>query len=132
MATTAEVAREFMTKMAAGDFEAGFAMMADDVQFIVNGTARSSGVYNGKKDLTERLSPMLSLLKNLKVEIKEYIVEGNRAVVLTRGEADAPYGPYLQDPAVILLRIENGKVVEMREAVDTIMIERAVYGAKLS
>lgn len=132
MATTAEVAREFMTKMAAGDFEAGFAMMTEDVQFIVNGTARSSGVYNGKKDLAERLSPTLALFKNLTVKIKEFIVEGNRAVVLTHGEADAPYGRYIQNPAVIILRIEGGKIVEMMEAVDTVMIERMVYGAKLS
>jgi ketosteroid isomerase-like protein len=131
MSDTADVARDFFAKMALSDFAAAFAMMADDVRYTVVGNTPASGTYEGVADLHARLGPLLGALRNLKTSLVEIIVEGDRAVAIMRAEADAPYGRYVQDPAVFIVRIAEGKVIELLEIVDTVMLETQVFGKKI-
>lgn len=131
MADTADVARTFFSKMASSDFAAAFAMMADDVRYTVVGNTPASGTYAGVADLHARLGPLLGALRNLRTTLVDLIVEGDRAAATTRAEADAPYGRYVQDPAIFIVRIAGGKVVELLEMVDTVMLETQVFGKKI-
>jgi ketosteroid isomerase-like protein len=125
------VANGFLTKLCAGDFSGAFALVSDDVRYVVIGTTPASGTYNGRDEVINRLGPTLALLKNLRSTLKEVIVEGNRAVAIVRGEAEGPYGHYVQDPCVFVLRIADTEIVEILELIDTVMLETAVFGKKL-
>jgi ketosteroid isomerase-like protein len=131
MADTREVTQAFFSKMASADFTSAFAMMADDVRYTVAGNTPASGLYNGLNDLNARLGPLLLALKNIRITLVDVIVEGDRAVAITRAEADAPFGRYTQNPAMFVLRVENGRIVELLEMVDTVMLETRVFGKKL-
>jgi ketosteroid isomerase-like protein len=129
--SVSEVANGFLTKLCAGDFGGAFALVSDDIRYVIIGTTPASGVYCGRDEITKRLSPLLGQLKNLKSTLKEVIVDGDRVVAFVRGEAEAPYGHYLQDPCIFVLRVAGNKVIEILEFVDTVMLETAVFGKKL-
>jgi ketosteroid isomerase-like protein len=131
MTDTRQVAEAFFSKMASADFISAFAMMADDVRYTVAGNTPASGLYDGLDDLNARLGPLLLALKNIRITLVEVIVEGDRAVAITHAEADAPHGRYVQDPAMFVVRVANGKIVELLEMVDTVMLETKVFGKKL-
>ena len=131
MSTPREVAEKFFNYMANGDFVQAFGMLRDDAPYRVIGNTPLSGVYNGPADLMAKLGPALSELKDLKVTLAELIVEGNRAVALMRGTAQAPHGPYVQDPAIFIVTIDGEKIAGLLEMVDTVMIETRCFGKQL-
>jgi ketosteroid isomerase-like protein len=127
----ASVANVFFAKLCAGDFLGAFALLSDDVRYVVIGTTPASGTYTGRDEIINRLGPALALLKNLKSTLKEVIVDGDRVVGIVRGEAEGPYGHYIQDPCVFVLRVAGAEIVEILELIDTVMLETAVFGKKL-
>lgn len=131
MIETEDVARTFFSRMVASNFAGAFALMADDVRYTVVGSTPASGTYHGVADLNARLGPLLGALRNLRTTLVEIIVSGDRAVAITRATADAPHGPYVQDPAVFVVRIAGGRIVELLEMVDTVALERRVFGRTL-
>jgi uncharacterized protein GlcG (DUF336 family)/ketosteroid isomerase-like protein len=130
---TRKVATAFFERMAANQFAEAFDMMDENVVYTVIGSTPISGVFNGKKELFERLIPALNKFKDpVIVTVKEYVVEGDRAVVLTAGVGEAPFGHYVQDPCVFVLRVREGRIVDLLEFVDTVMLETRMFGSTLT
>jgi ketosteroid isomerase-like protein len=130
---TRKIATAFFERMAANQFAEAFEMMDENVIYTVIGSTPISGVFKGKKDLFERLIPALGKFKDpVNVTVKEYIVEGDRAVVLTAGVGEAPFGHYVQDPCVFVLRVRDGRIIDLLEFVDTVMLETRMFGSTLT
>lgn len=129
---TSTVARSFFEKMAANQYRQAFDLLADDVKYTIIGSTPLSGAYDGRKDLERRLLPGLARFRAPPdIRIKEYIVQDDRAVVITSGVGEGPYGPYRQDPAIFVLRIRDDRITELLEFIDTVMLETMMFGKTL-
>jgi ketosteroid isomerase-like protein len=130
---TREIVTGFFEHMAANQFAEAFEKLDENVVYTVVGSTPTSGVYNGKKDLFERLIPALArFTEPVKIKVKEYIVENDRAVVITAGVGEAPFGHYVQDPCIFVLRVRDGRIVDLLEFVDTVMLETQMFGSTLT
>jgi hypothetical protein len=130
---TRKIVTLFFERMAANQFAEAFEMMDENVVYKVVGSTPISGVFDGKKALFERLIPALAKFKEpVKVKVKEYIVEGDRAVVITAGVGEAPFGHYVQDPCIFVVRVQDDRIVDLLEFVDTVMLETRMFGSTLT
>ena len=132
MTSTREVAAQFASSMEAGDIGAAFGMLAEDGIYTVIGTTRASGKYHGAKELFERLVPMLSgFVEPPSIRFEPPIVDGDRAVLVGAGKGIGPTGPYNQPHYVWVMHVENGKISEITEHMDTCVVETGIFGKKI-
>lgn len=132
MSNTRKVSETFMKRIAALDFLGAFGMLAEDGTYTVIGKTAASGVYNGRKDLFERLIPVLADFKSPPLlKWQEPVIEGDRAVLIGGGTGEGPTGPYDQPHYVFVTRVRGDGFSEITEFMDTTMLETAVFGKKL-
>jgi hypothetical protein len=65
------------------------------------------------------------------VEIIELIAEGDKVVARAQGTVKGLYGPY-NNTYCYVFTVRGGQIVEDIEYLDTLLIERALYGRKLA
>jgi hypothetical protein len=125
--------RLYWDALNAGDFEQAFAMLADDIVFVIGGSTRLSGAYHGKEELQSKLLiPLLELIEpDLTMSVKELIAEGDRVVCLAEGTWRTRTGKPYQNTAAVIYRIKDGKISESVEYIDTAQFETTVLGRTL-
>ena len=129
--TTRETVQSFMDKITAVQFLDAFSMLAEDGTYTVIGTTPASGVYHGRKDLFDRLIPVLAgFVVPPTLTWKAPIIDGDRAVLLASGTGVGPTGPYEQPHYAFVVRVKDGEFAEVTEFMDTMMLESAVFGRK--
>lgn len=133
MSETREVAQRYMNLLCAQKFAEAFDVLAPDASYRIIGTTAISNPMKGRDLIKSVLvSALASLREPLKLEFKELIVEGNRAVGLASGSGVGPTGLlYEQGHYAMVLRIENGQVQDVLEFMDTVAVEVALLGKKL-
>jgi ketosteroid isomerase-like protein len=117
--------------LARADGRAFFDAMADDIVWIIEGQCRFSRRYEGKAAVQNELAP--ALFANFATDYRnfadEIIAEGDRVVVLARGEVKSVRGEDYNNSYCFVLRMREGKIVELREYMDTALAEaRLVMG----
>lgn len=123
------LARRFGELLLQLRFQEAFGLLADDGVYTVIGTTPASGVYRGPKDLIARLVPLLSdFVEPPVLRFEEPIVQGDRAVLLGSGRGVGPTGPYDQPYYAFVMRAAGGRLVEVIEFMDTMMLQSAVFG----
>jgi ketosteroid isomerase-like protein len=105
--------------------------MADDFTWIIEGQCRFSRAYEGKAAVLGEL--FRPLFANFATDYRnfadEIIAEGDRVVVLARGEVKTVRGEDYNNSYCFVLRMKDGKIVELREYMDTALAEaRLVMG----
>jgi ketosteroid isomerase-like protein len=129
---TRRVAEKLATAFEELRFIDGFSMVSDDGTYTIIGTTRASGTYHGRRDILERLVPVLSAFTSPPaLKFTKILVEGDRAVLLGAGEGNGPTGPYHQPYYAFSIRVANGEIAEIVEFLDTTMLETAVFGKKI-
>lgn len=125
-----QVVIDFYEAGARGDMDACFNLIADDVVWTNIGTTKFSGSFNGKQALMEGLlGPLFGQLKaGIASTIDGLIAEGDMVVALTKGQAETHDGTPYNNTYCQVMRIEDGKIVEVTEYMDTALID-AVFGA---
>ncbi|MGI8706578.1 MAG: nuclear transport factor 2 family protein [Sphingomicrobium sp.] len=124
MTTSAENKRinaEVFDGLAKADPTAFVDSMADDIVWIIEGQSRLSRRYEGKDALRNELIP--ALFANFATDYRNYadeiIAEGDRVVVLARGEVKTVRGEDYNNSYCFVFRMRGGKIVEVREYCDT-------------
>lgn len=132
MNDTRAVATHYMELLCAQKFAEAFDLLSDDADYRIIGNTPLSAPMKGREAVKAVLVPGLaSFQKAPKLTLKEVIVDGKRAVGLASGHGIGPTGlPYNQPHYAMVLRIENGRVVDVVEFADTVEVEIAV-GNKL-
>ncbi|WP_404477090.1 nuclear transport factor 2 family protein [Novosphingobium sp. BL-52-GroH] len=131
MKDTERLAREFGEHIAGLRFPDAFGMLADDGLYTVIGTTPASGLYHGPRDLLERLVPLLAdFVEPPVVTFEDPIVQGDRAVLLGSGRGVGPTGPYDQPHYAFVMKVSDGRIVEIVEFMDTMMLQSAVFGER--
>lgn len=130
---TKAVAQMFFDGLNSGDAETAFSVIDTDVEYIVTGTTDLSGTYRGLKEVQEKLLvPFAAMLESeLKLTAHEYIVDGDRVAVRATGEAQGKYGAY-NNSYCFLLRVTNGKITQLHEFLDTVLVETSLSGKKVA
>ena len=99
--------------------------MADELVWVIEGQSRVSGRYEGKAAVRDELIP--ALFANFATDYRnipeEIIAEGDRVVVLARGEVKTVRGEDYNNSYCFVIRMRGGKMVELREYCDTALAE---------
>jgi hypothetical protein len=121
--------RAFYEAGARGDMEVCFDMLADDVTWTNIGSTRFSGTYRGKAELLEKLLlPLFGQLKSgISSEIENMIAEGDHVVAQTNGTAETTDGAPYNNSYCQVVRVREGKIVEVKEYFDTELVS-SVFG----
>jgi uncharacterized protein len=104
-----------------GDFDACFALIAEDIVWTNIGTTKLSGTYRGKDQLMERLlGPLFGRLKQgIRTEVTSLIGEGDYVVARTRGFAETTDGHPYNNTYCQVIHLRDGQFVEVTEYFDT-------------
>ncbi len=133
MTNEKRIVQQWFDCVAKNDGEGLFALFADDVVYHLKGSTPVSGTYRGKQSIAEDffIPWRRQIDGDLVVTVDELIGEGERVVALGRGKAKTVFGlPYDNDYAFVF-RVRDGRIVEVIEYLDTVLVETAAYGRKL-
>ena len=126
-----QVVRRFYDAAARGDMDACFAVLADDVKWTNIGTTKFSGTYTGKQAVLEQLlGPLFAQLKaGIFPTIENLIAEADAVVAQTTGTAETHDGVPYNNSYCQVMRIRQGKIVEVKEYFDT-QLTNSVFGPR--
>ena len=113
-----------------GDFDACVALISDDVTWTNMGSTSLSGTYRGKAELMERLlGPLFGQLKaGISSSIDNLIGEADYVVALTSGTAETTDGRPYNNKYCQIIRIQNGKFIEVTEYFDS-ELASSIFGS---
>ena len=123
--------RKAFEAMGRSDIGPLVALMADDFAWIVEGQSKFSNRFDGKAAVERKLlGPLFETFATpYRFAIEEIIAEGERVVVLGRGQVRTRWGKDYNNSYCFVLKLAGGKLVELREYLDTALVE-AVFGAR--
>ena len=109
-----------------GDGRPFNAALAEDVTWIVHGSAPWARAYRGKSAVVEELQKPLvaNFASRYRCRPERVIAEDDTVVVLARGEVTTTRGEPYDNDYCFVLRLRDGEIVEIREYMDTALVER--------
>ena len=106
--------------------------MADDFSWIALGATTWSGIYAGKKAVIEEL--FASLRNEMEGRIKtvphRFIADEDAVVVEARGDNITKTGKPYRNTYCMIFRIENGRLKECVEYMDTELVTKVLNAPK--
>lgn len=129
-ATNKQLVRAAFEALGQSDVRPLYELMRDDFAWIIEGRSRFSRRYEGKQAVKRELLDLLfqAFATPYRFTIDEIIAEGETVVVRGRGEVRTKAGQDYNNSYCFVLRLEDGQLVELREYLDTALVER-VFGA---
>jgi ketosteroid isomerase-like protein len=123
-----ELLQQIYAEISNGNLEPLMEKMADDIEWTIIGTTGLSGTYRGKREVIEKMvGPLGSRLDgHVQFTFERFIAEGDHVVMQARGTATAKSGEPYNNTYCIVCRIEDGKVTEMTDYIDTELITKAL------
>lgn len=114
-------------ELSRGNAEGYLAGLADDVKFTIIGNTKFSGLFDGKKNVVERLLGGLGaeLDGGLTVTPEHVVAEGDTVVVQAQGSSKTKTGKRYDNTYCIVFRIAGGKVARITEYLDTELVTEA-------
>jgi uncharacterized protein len=129
-----QVIRDFFTALANGEAERVRELLDDNVAWTIIGDTPVSRTFNGVGDfetgLLGAVFAQIDAEAGVSVDIIELIAEGDKVVARAQGKITGKYGPY-NNTYCHVFTVRNGKIVDDIEYLDTLLIERSLYGRKL-
>ena len=102
--------------------------LAEDVTWIVEGSAPWARAYRGKRAVVEELQKPLvaNFATPYRCRAEQITAEADKFVVQARGEATTNAGEPYNNHYCFVLRLRDGEIVEIREYMDTALAERVL------
>jgi ketosteroid isomerase-like protein len=106
-------------------------LLADDVQWHVMGTTPWSRTYVGKQSvLTDLLGVLRTRLADrYRATAQRILADGDHVVVQARGQSTTKSGVPYNNEYCFIYRMENGRIVEVTEYLDTQLLMTALGGS---
>jgi ketosteroid isomerase-like protein len=112
-----------------------YAVMAEDVEFIVTGQTPLSGVWHGMKSIREAFLPQarsrMGHAPGHGLFPIRFIAEGNDVAVIARGRGSSITGYPYNNSYVFWFTVANGKVVRYIEDFDSSLAWQAIFRCHL-
>jgi uncharacterized protein len=126
MAITSESVREIFKGLENGDGAAFFEHVADNVDWVVEGTHPLAGHYLSKKAFIEGTFAKLSkvLPQGAQLHIENVIVQDNQAVVELHSLATAKNGMRFDNRYCWVVYFKGGVIARVRAYLDSAMVAR--------
>jgi len=117
---------EIFRNLESGDGKGFFDHVADDVDWIVEGTHPLAGHYHSKADFLEHTFERLAkvLPQGTQLHVEHALVSGDWAVVELRSDASARNGLRFDNRYCWICRFMNGTIVEVRAYLDSALVAR--------
>ena len=120
-----QTVKDFFESMRSGDMEALLALCAEDIEWIIPGESWPlAGTYSGHSGLADLLQK--SEMLETSTEPREFVAQGDRVLVigLAKGKVIATNKTF-EDNWVFAITVQNGKLTNIREYIDTQALARA-------
>ena len=116
--------QQIFAELAKGNSQALVEALADDVVWHVTGTTKFSRAYQGKAALiNELVVPLFSLLEDqLTMVADRFIADDKYVAVEARGKVTTKTGLPYNNKYCFVFGIENGKINEVVEYMDTQLV----------
>ena len=118
--------REIFKNLESGDGKGFFDHVAEDVDWIVEGTHPLAGHYHSKAEFLagtfEKLAKVLP--KGAELYVEHVLVSGDWAVVELRSDATAKNGFRFDNQYCWVCRFVKGTIVEVRAYLDSVLVAR--------
>ena len=133
--TQTETNRSLITKafegLRHGDPSHFMPLFHEDIEWLVMGSSawskHAKGLANVERDL---VGPLFARFAGPYLNIPELILaDGDHVVVLAKGDAETVEGKRYDKDYCFVFRMAEGKIVEVREYMDTILADAALGGA---
>ena len=123
---SAAYVREIFKNLESGDGKEFFDHVAENVDWIVEGTHPLAGHYHSKAEFLahtfEKLAKVLP--KGAELHVEHALVSGDWAVVELHSEAIAKNGFRFDNRYCWICRFANGTIVEVRAYLDSVLVAR--------
>jgi ketosteroid isomerase-like protein len=118
--------REIFKNLESGDGAAFFAHVAEDVDWIVQGTHPLAGHYRSKSDFLAHTFQKLAkvLPQGTQLHVTNVLVSGDWAIVELASLATAKNGLRFDNKYCWVIRFAGGKIVEVRAYLDSAIVQR--------
>lgn len=118
--------RQIFKDLESGDGKGFFDHVANDVDWIVEGTHTLAGHYHSKADFLEHTFEKLAkvLPQGTQLHVEHALVSGDWAVVELRSDATAKNGFRFDNRYCWVCRFVNGTIVEVRAYLDSALVAR--------
>jgi ketosteroid isomerase-like protein len=132
MTTATESNRAIMTAvmeaMSRGDTQPFGEAMADDFSWHMTGTTAWSGTFAGKADVRGRMLKALfaQFATQYKNTPRRILADGDFVVIECRGEVITKTGKPYNNSYCFVIRMRDGKMVELTEYFDTELVTAAL------
>lgn len=129
IAENKQVVRDFYDAGARDDIDACFELLADDISWTNIGATKFSGTYSGKQAIMkDLLGPLFSQLRSgISSRIERLTAESDIVVAQSTGTAETLDGTPYNNTYCQVIRIRDGKIAEVKEYMDTALIN-SVFG----
>jgi ketosteroid isomerase-like protein len=122
-----QTVKDFFEAIGRADSEALLALCDEDIEWIVPGTGWPlAGTHRGRAGLATFLQTASESVETSFPEPPEYVAQGDRVLVVgfARGKMKATNKAW-EDHWVFAITVRNGKILNIREYVDTQALARA-------
>ena len=123
--TTAYI-QQIFRNLESGDGKGFFEHVAEDVDWVVEGTHPLAGHYHTKADfLTHTFDKLAKVLpQGTQLHVEHVLISGDWAVVELHSEATAKNGLRFDNRYCWLCRFADGRIVEVRAYLDSALVAR--------
>jgi ketosteroid isomerase-like protein len=120
-----ELVRQAFDALAQADGKPFLDLMAEDFSWIIEGQSKWSRRYEGKDAVRHELFRPLfqNFATPYRNRAEEIIADGDRIVVLCQGEVKTIRGENYNNDYCYVIRMRDGKMIELREYMDTALAE---------
>lgn len=117
--------QSIMEARARGDGEPFRAAMAEDFVWRMIGSTAWSGAYCGREEVIERLfKPLFATFAGpYAISVDRVLADGDHAVVQCRGEGTTRQGQRYANTYCFVIRLQDGKLKELTEYMDTALVD---------
>jgi ketosteroid isomerase-like protein len=122
-----QVVKAFFEAIGSGDKQRLLELTAEDIEWILPGKDWPlAGTYRGHAGLTELVKKESDTIEMSISEPREYVAQGDRVLVVgaAKGTIKATNKPF-EDEWIFAITVRNGKLVGIREYIDTQAMARA-------
>ena len=126
--------RDFFAALSSGDFPRMRELLHEDLTWTLIGDTPLSRTFHGiegfETGLIANVVKQIDQKAGVQIDILDMIAEGDKVVVRAQGKVTGLHGPY-NNTYCHVFTLRDGKIIEDFEYLDTLLIERALYGRKL-
>jgi uncharacterized protein len=127
-----KIVLEFLGAFSAGDFDEVFALLDDQATWWANGTVEGISGRRTKQQFAVAVSGIagLSTTGGLPVVVLSSTAEGNRVAVEAKSDATFTNGKTYRNDYVFMFALQDGKITEVKEYMDTELARDAFTGTR--